>query len=138
MKSGLGDRNKNTRRGLEHARSQGLNEVRSWRPEQSWIHGRARFIWCPAVSMKSGLGDRNNAGATLVLPRHLPDVSMKSGLGDRNNHRCHPCPRQSCACLNEVRSWRPEQSTWPLAFVCSVNACLNEVRSWRPEQSHVH
>ena len=36
------------------------------------------------VSMKSGLGDRNNGVSPLPA---LPDdpVSMKSGLGDRNN-----------------------------------------------------
>ena len=37
-------------------------------------------------------------------------VSMKSGLGDRNNrHRPHQPSHQNHR-LNEVRSWRPEQS----------------------------
>ena len=36
------------------------------------------------VSMKSGLGDRNNR-PSLVAVAPLDRVSMKSGLGDRNN-----------------------------------------------------
>ena len=35
--------------------------------------------------MKSGLGDRNNAGRQEAAITALL-VSMKSGLGDRNNH----------------------------------------------------
>ena len=35
------------------------------------------------VSMKSGLGDRNNEHRNVPRTRH--PVSMKSGLGDRNN-----------------------------------------------------
>ena len=34
--------------------------------------------------MKSGLGDRNNEGAS-IKPLGNLIVSMKSGLGDRNN-----------------------------------------------------
>ena len=134
-----------------------LNEVRSWRPEQFGDLAALGFDaeW---VSMKSGLGDRNNqaAGPPPLQPRKI--VSMKSGLGDRNNdrrvlsRRCagrvsmksglgdrnnglHAQPRlgHPGSCLNEVRSWRPEQSAGehphhhpPLR--------LNEVRSWRPEQ----
>ena len=37
------------------------------------------------VSMKSGLGDRNNRGTCLGEDRGDLQVSMKSGLGDRNN-----------------------------------------------------
>ena len=37
-----------------------------------------------AVSMKSGLGDRNNDLAVEKIVEAY-DVSMKSGLGDRNN-----------------------------------------------------
>ena len=38
------------------------------------------------VSMKSGLGDRNNSTVALALYINQTKVSMKSGLGDRNNH----------------------------------------------------
>ena len=61
-----------------------LNEVRSWRPEQS-TSGRRENLRRPSVSMKSGLGDRNN--------RHRRGRTLKL-----------------VGCLNEVRSWRPEQS----------------------------
>ena len=37
------------------------------------------------VSMKSGLGDRNNPAADALAERQKIQVSMKSGLGDRNN-----------------------------------------------------
>ena len=37
-----------------------LNEVRSWRPEQ-WTAEEDDWVRNHAVSMKSGLGDRNNA-----------------------------------------------------------------------------
>ena len=46
--------------------------------------GSPRIDVLPAVSMKSGLEDRNN-----VPPRggrKQPKVSMKSGLEDRNNY----------------------------------------------------
>ena len=61
------------------------------------------------VSMKSGLGDRNNAafGAEAAEDEK---VSMKSGLGDRNNRGLGASGRSSELGLNEVRSWRPEQS----------------------------
>ena len=59
MKSGLGDRNNNVEGRCEARRLFCLNEVRSWRPEQfddlvEWLEHLAN------VSMKSGLGDRNN------------------------------------------------------------------------------
>ena len=41
------------------AGSSGLNEVRSWRPEQCATYGLAPTR-DQYVSMKSGLGDRNN------------------------------------------------------------------------------
>ena len=68
----------------------GLNEVRSWRPEQS--EGRGLL----------GGGD---------------PVSMKSGLGDRNNPRPPRPPRKNPHRLNEVRSWRPEQYDVPVHLV---------------------
>ena len=134
-----------------------LNEVRSWRPEQFGDLAALGFDaeW---VSMKSGLGDRNNqaAGPPPLQPRKI--VSMKSGLGDRNNDRrvlSRRCAgrvsmksglgdrnnetvssiRLSTGSLrlNEVRSWRPEQSGTGASYRCTKR-CLNEVRSWRPEQ----
>ena len=60
------------------------------------------------VSMKSGLGDRNNRDQPTADSPRQEIVSMKSGLGDRNNFPSNPAgwkPRR----LNEVRSWRPEQ-----------------------------
>ena len=39
----------------------------------------------PQVSMKSGLGDRNNINSKAIDPIPAMAVSMKSGLGDRNN-----------------------------------------------------
>ena len=44
-----------------------------------------RNVEARPVSMKSGLGDRNNKAraTTYITPVGL--VSMKSGLGDRNN-----------------------------------------------------
>ena len=85
------------------------------------------------VSMKSGLGGRNNvkthaAKETLSLslngvrsrrPEQFRQgplgenlrlvVSMKSGLGDRNNRQTRILVSAPLLCLNEVRSWRPEQ-----------------------------
>ena len=40
-------------------------------------------VW--EVSMKSGLGDRNNTRSLALSLCLLRVVSMKSGLGDRNN-----------------------------------------------------
>ena len=59
--------------------------------------------------MKSGLGDRNNRlGITGLLDDRR--VSMKSGLGDRNNLATLLVQQdRGGRCLNEVRSWRPEQ-----------------------------
>ena len=39
--------------------------------------------------------------------------------------------------LNEVRSWRPEQSIWSGGISRRPKLSLNEVRSWRPEQWHL-
>ena len=64
MKSGLGDRNN----GWYHSpwpRGACLNEVRSRRPEQSQ-RTRPRPTQPPTVSMKSGLGDRNNERAQVT------------------------------------------------------------------------
>ena len=67
-------------------RGYGLNEVRSWRPEQCIIRGFSNPQ--NSVSMKSGLGDRNNIPQFHAAPsRDLRPVSMKSCLGDRNNWR---------------------------------------------------
>ena len=88
--------------------SSSLNEVRSWRPEQSHQP--------PAVSPPS------------------PKVSMKSGLGDRNNQETGSGMQRTRSGLNEVRSWRPEQCTAATASSTASAARLNEVRSWRPEQ----
>ena len=43
-----------------------------------------RNVEARPVSMKSGLGDRNNTTQE-ILDRLNDWVSMKSGLGDRNN-----------------------------------------------------
>ena len=53
-----------------------------------------RNVEARPVSMKSGLGDRNNKAraTTYITPVGL--VSMKSGLGDRNNGRLHEWPPQ--------------------------------------------
>ena len=59
--------------------------------------------------MKSGLGDRNNA-ADLDVWAIIREVSMKSGLGDRNNSVSGHVRFDLTESLNEVRSWRPEQS----------------------------
>ena len=63
------------------------------------------------VSMKSGLGDRNNSILLTVADVATRLVSMKSGLGDRNNPTTSSMMSASTASrsLNEVRSWRPEQ-----------------------------
>ena len=58
---------------------------------------------------------------------------MKSGLGDRNNLSENEEKLLLSECLNEVRSWRPEQC-WETKLVSGLRMCLNEVRSWRPEQ----
>ena len=60
-----------------------LNEVRSWRPEQCNGFGNDDYAR-DSVSMKSGLGDRNNGDGDVLALRDGV-VSMKSGLGDRNN-----------------------------------------------------
>ena len=71
---------------------------------------RAFLVGGVGVSMKSGLGDRNNE--PVFSPRSLQTspVSMKSGLGDRNNFGCAKWRGIPNIGLNEVRSWRPEQS----------------------------
>ena len=108
MKSGLGDRN-NRADPIPHITlPPGLNEVRSWRPEQSTS------------------GRRENL--------RRPSVSMKSGLGDRNNTSSHLAAASAISCLNEVRSWRPEQFRYSASEYNQVSRGLNEVRSWRPEQ----
>ena len=58
--------------------------------------------------MKSGLGDRNNDLSGLYTADEMA-VSMKSGLGDRNNGVPASWYGPPWICLNEVRSWRPEQ-----------------------------
>ena len=72
MKSGLGDRNNAPAPPTSLSPTIGLNEVRSWRPEQyPCFFGRSETA--VGVSMKSGLGDRNNSG---TWPR---SGSMRSG-----------------------------------------------------------
>ena len=110
MKSGLGDRNNMLGMIMAAPPAFGLNEVRSWRPEQ-FSGGAVPGCQQPRVSMKSGLGDRNNMAV----------ASETFGIGDDK-------------CLNEVRSWRPEQYPWARQIYL-VGRSLNEVRSWRPEQS---
>ena len=83
MKSGLGDRNNSA--------------------EQ--IATATKIV----VSMKSGLGDRNNPVEVLEALFSRDGVSMKSGLGDRNNRPSQGGAVDIHVCLNEVRSWRPEQ-----------------------------
>ena len=58
---------------------------------------------------------------------------MKSGLGDRNNVRVDRNNENTTKGLNEVRSWRPEQSEHDVLRHWTQHR-LNEVRSWRPEQ----
>ena len=60
--------------------------------------------------MKSGLRDRNNIVVFNDMPKAEFVVSMKSGLRDRNNFSCRVRKRLNAERLNEVRSWRPEQS----------------------------
>ena len=83
MKSGLGDRNNWGRVAMAKRTVQSLNEVRSWRPEQSALSPQE--IAALLASMKSGLGDRNNPCGPHETTNDDRDVSMKSGLGDRNN-----------------------------------------------------
>ena len=59
MKSGLGDRNNLPGLRSKRCWCDGLNEVRSWRPEQ-YEDRLLRSCSTMRVSMKSGLGDRNN------------------------------------------------------------------------------
>ena len=44
---------------------------------------RSDWVWFIGVSMKSSLGDRNNSSTTDGMAS-IAFVSMKSGLGDRN------------------------------------------------------
>ena len=71
MKSGLRDRNNVEGDLTGFLLSEGLNEVRSRRPEQ--CVGLRPSGDGPRVSMKSGLGDRNNAVGQVYLrwPRLL-------------------------------------------------------------------
>ena len=62
-----------------------LNEVRSKRPEQSGLPAVGGESSDAAVSMKSGLRDRNNEWLTGYGETCWHLVSMKSGLRDRNN-----------------------------------------------------
>ena len=53
--------------------------------ETGTIYDLDALLWAnDFVSMKSGLGDRNNTGY-MIETTLMTDVSMKSGLGDRNN-----------------------------------------------------
>ena len=55
-----------------------LNEVRSWRPEQSADESTWPY-WMTIVSMKSGLGDRNNGSPRkAVLTRDFTKVCERS------------------------------------------------------------
>ena len=58
MKSGLRDRNNGSSQSPTAREDQGLNEVRSWRPEQYASILRTSGVL--QVSMKSGLRNRNN------------------------------------------------------------------------------
>ncbi len=71
MKFGLGDRNNESAPTVSDVIPSCLNEVRSWRPEQ--------------------------LGALAEFERSLIRVSMKSGLGDRNNRwqRVQGCPSRT-------------------------------------------
>ena len=89
MKSGLGDRNNPLEKEKYLRQQRRLNEVRSWRPEQS-AHQALRQRGVLNVSMKSGLGDRNNPQQVVELATGAVLVSMKSGLGDRNNQERAP------------------------------------------------
>ena len=110
MKSGLGDRNNPVPRGGRDRDGGEDVSMKSGLGDRNNESGMKK-LWSAAniVSMKSGLGDRNNQ-RRIPNPTSRPRVSMKSGLGDRNN------------CIYEVVSTRVEDG-------------LNEVRSWRPEQS---
>ena len=108
MKSGLGDRNNRGLGASGRSSELGLNEVRSWRPEQ-----------CPMNESRGSSTARLNEVRSW-RPEQLPNnvtrvsqyrsVSMKSGLGDRNNFASEfSCFASGLTGLNEVRSWRPEQ-----------------------------
>ena len=110
-----------------------LNRVRSWRPEQ-FANRDVLAAFIVDVSMKSGLGDRNNPAHAIAGPEALLAVSMKSGLGDRNNRRS---PVRGSVAIDHVsmksglgdRNNRQIEKYLPLTCIG-----LNEVRSWRPEQ----
>ena len=85
-----------------------LNEVRSWRPEQ---FGTRTISTCFLRSLNEVRSWRpEQCPVKTKLKKGNIMVSMKSGLGDRNN----PPGTEKVATLlgwglNEVRSWRPEQ-----------------------------
>ena len=87
----------------------------------------------PGVSMKSGLGDRNNGTGYRAGPRGPHMVSMKSGLGDRNNsywpRRAQP---QAYVSMKSGLGDRNNPSRPTARHRRRIR--LNEVRSWRPEQ----
>ena len=102
MKSGLGDRNNSPSDRKMDGSGLGLNEVRSWRPEQYRIDPGTPPN--QIVSMKSGLGDRNNLLVAGSVPASKLNVSMKSGLRDRNNPWSKTATVTMIDGLNEVRS----------------------------------
>ena len=60
------------------------------------------------VSMKSGLGGRNNEVVAEAI-HNAPIVSMKSGLETGATRFVMKATSPLASRLNEVRSWRPEQ-----------------------------
>ena len=158
MKSGLRDRNNSSPGSWDCWRWDGLNEVRSWRPEQSFSCCTRKCLnaerlnevrsWRPEQSKRfrphamdyTGLNEvrswrpeQSISGFKLLT--YDGSASMKSGLGDRNNYLLFEWRREVLIRrLNEVRSWRPEQWRFLPAQSFMIWRCLNEVRSWRPEQ----
>ena len=137
-----------------------LNEVRSWRPEQSVVVDVSGIDDTEIVSMKSGLRDRNNRDSVDNIVSSIKCVSMKSGLRDRNNivdalitelrettvsMKSGLRDRNNIVVFNDMpkaefvvsmKSGLRDRNNFSCRVRKRLNAeRLNEVRSWRPEQS---
>ena len=73
-----------------------------------------------AVSMESGLEDRNNFVRDLWYAGYL-EVSMESGLEDRNNIKKDVEETKKAISLNGVRPRRPEQSMGDSVTACCMD-----------------
>ena len=79
--------------------------------------GETVTIRIPLVSMKSGLGDRNNTGGTAKYITTLL-ASMKSGLGDRNNLKAERAARANLEAVSMKSGLRDRNNLSRACLAC--------------------